>query len=412
MKIIHFCIVVLALLGGCTTPRQIPQAAASGHSPAPPVILISIDGFRPDYLGRGSTPHLDALAADGVRAKGMRPSFPTKTFPNHYTLVTGLRPDHHGLVGNVMKDARMPGVTFETSNKPVANDPRWWDEAEPIWLTAEKAGMRTASMFWPGSAVAIHGVHPRDWRAFDQTVTPDERVDTVLGWFDRPEAERPRFVTLYFDQIDHAGHTWGPAAPETAAAVAAIDTVIGRLRRGLAARHVAADLIVVSDHGMAPVSEDRVIRIAGIVPPGSAEVVADGPYAGIDPLPGHDDELARALLAPHPHMTCRRRGDLPARLEYGHNPRVPAFICIAETGWSILGGKTKEPVRGGAHGYDNMDAAMLATFVAAGPDFRRGVVLDVFDNVDVYPLVMRLLSLPPRANDGTAAPFASALTAR
>lgn len=412
MHLLRAAILAVTLLAGCTPPPEPVQSTRTAETvqPAPhPVILISIDGFRPDYLGRGSTPNLDALAAEGLRAKGMRPSFPTKTFPNHYTLITGLRPDHHGLVGNAIRDAAMPGVTFEPSNKAVANDPRWWNEAEPIWVTAEKAGVRTASMFWPGSAVAIHGVRPHDWRNFDATVTPDARVDTVLDWYDRAPAERPRFTTLYFNRIDYAGHTWGPQSPKTAEAVAGVDEAIGRLRRGLAERHIDADVIVVSDHGMAPVSEERVIRIAAIAPAGSYDVVADGPYAGIDPVPGHAVELAKALLAPHPDMTCNRKADLPARLHYGANPRVPAFICIARIGWTILGGKTEEPVQGGAHGYDNREPDMMATFVAAGPDFRHGMVLDTFDNVDVYPLVMHLLGLKPRANDGTMAPFAEAL---
>lgn len=385
--------------------------AETPHAPTAPatVILISIDGFRTDYVTRGVTPNLLAMVREGVRAEAMRPSFPSVTFPNHYTLVTGLRPDRNGIVSNTMEDPAIPGATFKLSDRNTVTDRRWWDEAEPVWVTAEKHGVRSATMFWPGSEADIHGVRPQDWRVFDGKVSNDARVDTVLGWLDRPAAERPRLITLYFDEVDHSGHEFGPDSQEVNRSAASVDEAIGRLRNGLRARGLSPDIIVVSDHGMAPISADRVIPLDTIVPEGSYHMVTGGPYAGLNAKPGQEEALAAALLKPQAHMQCWRKAEIPERLHYGHNPRVAAFVCLAETGWFITEAPPQKPVKGGAHGYDPAAPEMAASFIAAGPDFRPGIALAPFDNVDVYPLVMKLIGVPAEANDGTLATFTPAL---
>lgn len=384
-------------------------AVTASAQPADPVILISIDGFHPSYLERGVTPHLNQLAAEGARAVAMRPSFPSVTFPNHYTLVTGQRPDHHGIVDNVMNDAEMPEQRFTMGNAAAVTDRRWWDQAEPVWVTAELNGIRSATMFWPGSEAAIHGVRPSIAPKFDGKLAAAARVDTLLSWLDQP-GQRYGFMTLYFDDVDHAGHEFGPDAGQTTQAAALVDQAIGRLRDGLAARHIQANLVVVSDHGMAPVSSERVIRLQDVAPKGSYQEVVSGPYAGLNPVAGREQELAAALLKPQPHMQCWRKAQIPARLAYGGNARVPAFVCLADTGWSIVyNDKSAARVKGGKHGYDNRAPEMRATFIAAGPAFKPGVVLPEFDNVDVYPLLMRLLSLAPLASDGDLAPLLPAL---
>lgn len=383
-------------------------AASAAAQPAPPVILVSIDGFRPDYLARGLTPNLNRLAAGGVRAVAMRPSFPSLTFPNHYTLVTGKRPDHHGVVGNTMDDAGIDG-RFKLSNRDAVADRRWWDQAEPVWVTAERHDVRSATMFWPGSEAAIHGVRPTIAPRFDGALAAAARVDTLLSWLDQP-GQRFGFLTLYFDDVDHAGHTFGPVAAQTDNAVALVDGAIGRLLAGLASRHIDANLVIVSDHGMTPVSGKRLIRMDKLAPQGSYQEVVAGPYAGINAVPGREAELAAALLKPHRHMQCWRKQDMPARLAYGGNPRVPAFVCLAEVGWSIVfNDERAAKVKGGAHGYDNLSSEMAATFIAAGPAFKPGVVLRSLDNVDVYPLLMRLIGVPALPSDGHITPLLPAL---
>ena len=389
-------------------------AGVAAAQPANSVILVSMDGFRPDYLERGVTPNLNRLAAAGARAVAMRPSFPSITFPNHYTLVTGMRPDHHGVVDNTMIDKSVSDQRFTLSNAEAVADRRWWDQAEPVWVTAELHGIRTGVLFWPGALAAIHGVRPTVAPKFDGKMPASERVDMLLSLLDRPAEQRFGFMTLYFPDVDHAGHDFGPSAPQTTEAVALLDRAIGRLLEGLARRHVDANLVIVSDHGMTDVSAERVLPLYRVLPPGSYEEVASGPYAAINPSsPANEEQLAAALTKPYAHMQCWRKADIPARLAYGHHARVPAFLCLADPGWSIVfSERSAAKVKGGKHGYDNLAPEMAATFIAAGPAFKPGVVLPAFDNVDVYPLLMRLLGVTPLPSDGDLTPLLPALTSR
>jgi len=377
---------------------------------APVTILVSIDGFRADYLQRGLTPTLSTLAAHGISA-AMRPSFPTKTYPNHYTLVTGLRPDRNGIVANKMEDPARPDETFTMKN---SQDAFWWSEAEPIWAAAEKAGIRTATMFWPGSNVPYGDIRPQDWFDYDEAITDTQRVNTVLDWVRRPAAIRPRFITLYFDIVDTAGHHNGPDSAELNDALKAVDRDIAHLRDGLAALDQPANLIIVADHGMAATSPDRVIWIHDIANPADYHVVDEGPVALIDAVPGHEPALAASLLKPRAHVNCMRKADLPERLHYGRNPRVAPFVCLAETGWLLLDAyPTKWGIDLGSHGYDNQAPEMLALFIANGPDITPKGTLPTFDNVDVYALLRDLLGMPAKTDvDGTDVPFRGALKGR
>jgi len=387
----------------------LPAGLAAKEPARTVTVLVGIDGFRADYLARGFTPRLAALAEEGATGP-MRPSFPTKTFPNHYALVTGKRPDRNGIVGNSMIDPRRPGVMFSLGNASQALDPFWWSEAEPIWITAERAGLRTATMFWPGSEVAFDGTRPSDWMRFDQNVTNVQRVNTLLDWLRRPAAIRPAFATIYFDTVDTIGHEFGPDSAELNAALAEVDARIGEIVDGADKLGVRLNLVVVADHGMRATDESRVIQLTDLIDKASYIAVETGPYAAIEPAAGTDDRVAEALLVPHEHMTCTRKEDLPERLHWGKNPRVAAIICIAEAGWTILSGPPAYPVKGGAHGYDNADPEMLAIFIARGPAFARGVELPVFDNVAVAALLRAVLGLPQDADaDGKLADVRAAL---
>ncbi|UXH80019.1 ectonucleotide pyrophosphatase/phosphodiesterase [Roseateles amylovorans] len=399
---------LLLLAAGCAPlPPAAPAPVATARTP---VILVSIDGLRPDYLSRGLTPRLSQLAANGVRAEAMMPSFPTKTFPNHYTLVTGLRPDHHGVVDNTMEDPRIPGERFSLGNAAAVTDRRWWDEAEPVWVTAEKHHIPTATMFWPGSEAAIHGVRPTRSATFDGKLSANARTDTLLGWLGDSNAQGFGFLTLYFDDVDHAGHEQGPDSPLLNEALAQVDQAVGRLLDGLAARKLTANIVIVSDHGMAPVSPSRVIRIDQMAPAGSYRVVSSGTFAGLEPAAGQAAVLENALLQPRDHVQCWRKAEIPARFAFGKNARVPTYFCLAEPGWILATNeKSAQRVKGGAHGYDHQAPDMRATFIAAGPAFKNGVVLPPFDNVDVYPLLMQLVGVTPLPSDGRLAPLMPAL---
>ena len=370
-----------------------------------PVILIGIDGFRADYLDRGVTPTLSGLAAEGVRADGgMKPSFPSVTFPNFYTLVTGLHPDNHGLVYNTMRDPGLPDRTFTLRNRAEVMDGLWYADGEPIWVTAEKAGLRTATMFWPGSEARINGVRPSYWLPFEQTVPSLARVNILLGWLTLPVEERPRLATLYFDIVDTAGHRYGPGTPETDSALNEVDTAVAALLAGLEARGIEADLVIVADHGMAAVSGARLVFLDDDIDVSAVQITSDGPVATLDPLPGREADVEAGLLGRHEHMECWRKGDMPARLAYGRHPRVPALVCLAETGWMIGTRARTDParIRGGAHGYDNAAPEMRALFIGHGPAFARGVVVPDMDSVDVQPLLGRLLGLAVPPGDGRA----------
>lgn len=395
-----------------------PPIQAPAETRTPVTILISIDGFRADYLDRGVTPNLSALAASGVHA-AMRPSFPSKTFPNHWTLVTGLRPDRTGIVANTMEDAARPKEVF----KMETDDPFWWNGAEPIWVTAEKAGIRSATLFWPGSNVAwggtraedwphdiTGGTRPEDWQQFNMAIDTVQRVNGVLDWLRRPAAIRPKFVTLYFDTVDTAGHTYGPDDPRTTQAVSEIDTTIGQLVQGLKDLGQPANLVIVADHGMATVSKARTIPLDRIANPADYRVIEASTYAALVPVPGHEKALEATLLKPHDHLTCWRKAEIPARFHYGTNPRVPPYICLAETGWLAVKTATSKVDDKGNHGYDPMAPEMAALFIANGPAIKPLGALPSFDNVDIAPLLRDLVGLPPGVGlDGDDTPFRAAL---
>lgn len=374
-------------------------------------ILVSIDGFRPDYLDRGFTPVLKALAENGARA-AMRPSFPSKTFPNHYTLVTGLRPDRNGMINNTMHDPDMPGKVFTLSNRAVASMPEWWEQGTPLWVSAEKQGIRTATMFWPGSDYKIHDVQPWQHEMFDQKLPDFARVDILLGWLDVPAAERPKFATLYFDIVDTAGHIYGPDSPKTKSATAQVDAAISRLLEGLEARGLreTTNIVVVADHGMAPINDDQIMNVNDWVGQDKLTVVWTGAFAGLAPRKGFEDEVYTALIGRKEHGECWKKEELPARFKYGQNPRVPPIICLADTGWRYESQSMKVwRNSGGDHGFDPYDPLMAALFIANGPDIKAGVKLDTFDNVSVYPLLARLSGIEPVENDGDIADFDGAL---
>ncbi|RZJ31520.1 MAG: alkaline phosphatase family protein [Brevundimonas sp.] len=377
------------------------QATSSGR----PVILVGIDGFRADYLDPARTPTLSRLAAEGVQADGgMRPSWPSVTFPNFYTLVTGLHPDHHGLVYNSMRDPELPGRRFSLGARTEVMDRVWYDAGEPIWVTAHNAGLRSAAMFWPGSEAAVRGVRPDYWVPYEKGVPSLSRVNILLGWMSLPPEERPAISTLYFDIVDTQGHSFGPDAPETLAAVAEVDTALAALVEGLRKLNLDADLVIVADHGMAALSGERVAFLDDLVDPAAVTVTAWGAVVSLDPLPGREAEVEAALLGVKPHMECWRKGEIPARLAYGTHPRVPAIVCLVETGWTVGLRERVDParIRGGGHGFDNQAPEMRALFIAHGPAFARGVTLPEMDSIDVEPLLVRLLGLTGPAVDGRA----------
>ena len=384
------------LVSSCTTPAKAP--AGDG-----PLILISIDAFRWDYLTKYDAPTLRALAASGVHATRLTPSFPSKTFPNHYTLVTGLYPEHHGIVANWFYDPA-DGAKFDMGKL----EPRWWDGGEPVWVTAEKQGVRSACLFWPGSEAVIRGVRPSLFKHFEKKLGVTERVDALLEWLALPREQRPVLATLYFDIVDTAGHDFGPLAPETGAAVKEVDDAIARLLSGLGKLGLrqAASLVIVSDHGMTEISPDRVVFLDDLLDVSQVRVEATGPYGGVRPKPGVDaTALVAAIRAKAPaHVQVYLREETPARLHFNTGDRVPPIVLVMDDHWSIEQ-KTGWPAlraryNKGNHGWDPALPNMGALFIANGPAFRRRVEIPDVENIHVYNLLCAALGLTPAPNDG------------
>lgn len=387
------------LLGGCQTK----PAQRTAKPPGDLVILLSLDGFRWDYLSLHEAPTLARLAAGGVHAERMNPSFPSKTFPNHYTLVTGLRPESHGIVANWFWDPAL-GEMFGMNK----TEEKWWIGGEPIWITAERQGVRSACFFWPGSETPHQGLAASRFKPFDKKLTSAQRVDGLLAWLDVPPAERPRLSTLYFDLVDDTGHKYGPTAPETAAAIREADAAVARLLAGLSARGLGdkTNLVIVSDHGMSECSPDQVVFFEDLMDTSLVQIESNGPNGGVRPK---DPAQTAAILAgirakAPPQLKAYLRSEVPARLHYRANDRIPPIVLICDDHWNIetkVGWGAKRLVYSkGTHGWDPATTNMGAFFVAHGPAFRRGVRIGAFDNIHVYPLLCSLLGVQPARNDG------------
>jgi predicted AlkP superfamily pyrophosphatase or phosphodiesterase len=391
---------VLFALLSCSTPATPP--------PAQLLILVSVDGFRWDYLQKYEAPVLARLAATGVHATRLTPSFPTKTFPNHYTLVTGLYPAHHGIVGNWFFDPAS-GETFGMS-KPASNsEERWWAGGEPVWITAEKQGVRSACFFWPGSETTHDGVRPALFKPFDKKLRAAERVDGLLGWLALPPAERPRLATLYFDVVDDMGHRHGPVAPETGAAIKEVDEALARLLAGLDRLGLRdrTDLVIVSDHGMSEQSTAQVIFLEDLMAVSQVRVDSTGPVGGVRPKPGTVTaaELAASIRAKAPpQLQVWLRDETPARFHFRGNPRIPDVVLLADDHWNFES-RVGWPKRvltynKGNHGWDPATPNMGALFIAHGPSFRRGVEIPDVENIHLYNLLCAALAIAPAPNDG------------
>lgn len=401
----HWTLVLALLLAGCSAPASF-RAEAEGPLAdfEPTLILVSLDGFRWDYLDIFDVPHLRELAASGVRAEGLIPVFPSKTFPCHYSIVTGLYPGNHGIISNNMFDPDLD-AEFHLHDRAAVEDSRWWG-GEPIWVTAEKQGLTAAAMFWVGTEAEIAGVRPTYWSRFDKAVTFEERVARVLGWLDLPAERRPRLITLYMEDPNDTSHDYGPEAPETAAAVRRVDARIGDLVAGLAARGLGeqVNLVVVSDHGMAEVSPERVIVLDDYVDLRDGEVFEQGALLQLFPGPGREARLYDALAGAHPNLAVYRRAEIPERFQLRQSRRAPPILGVPDVGWEVYTREEFVRVRSrmlrGDHGQDPRDPRMHGLFIAAGPAFRRGLVIGRLESVHVYNLLAAVLGLEPAANDG------------
>ncbi len=399
--------IVVALLIALSAVAAAVQRGSAFDDLKPTVILVSFDGFRWDYPTKAPTPNLHRLMTRGVHAQNLIPSFPSKTFPNHYTIATGLYPGHHGIVANNIFDPPT-GRTFATTKRAEVQDPMWWG-GEPIWTLVERAGKSSAPLFWPGSEAPIAGVMPRFWKAYDENLPAASRVNQALVWLDLPAAERPVFLTLYFEDSDAAGHRNGPDSPEVRAAITRDDGYLGALIEGLTRRGILdrVNIVVVSDHGMATVDGARVVVADDYFSADDAVISDINPNLGVFPKPGRDESVYRALAGANPHLKVYRRDATPERWHFRDHPRVPPILGVADEGWQVLRRATVDGIKAGKitgqrgqHGYDPQLMSMRAIFIAAGPAFKRGVTVAPFENVSINNVLARILGVTSAPNDG------------
>jgi predicted AlkP superfamily pyrophosphatase or phosphodiesterase len=395
-----FLVIVLVWLPARTqviTVDHGPNAAAQQAKPY--VVLVSLDGFRYDYAQKYDAKHLLKLAAQGAIAEqGMIPSYPSLTFPNHYTLVTGLYPEHHGIVANKFYDPARK-QTYANNDPGTDRDGSWYG-GTPLWVLAEKQGMRSACFFWPGSEAEIDGSRPSYYLHFDDHFPDEKRIDRVIAWLQLPPAQRPHLITLYYSNVDHAGHQNGPDSPVTGAAVAHVDQVVGDLWAKLAALQLPIDLIVVSDHGMEREQGDWVdlSRYADLQN-----------FTTVGPLlyPNSEADAAKAyqqLKIKSDAFIVYRRQRVPAALHYDSNAREEDPVIVPTGPFAIRAHPTGEdrPPESGVHGYDPRGMpSMRALFLALGPDIRPGSKLEPFENVNVYPFIAKILGLDAPKVDGS-----------
>jgi predicted AlkP superfamily pyrophosphatase or phosphodiesterase len=397
-------ILLWALLALRSPQAQQPPALA------PTVILISLDGWRWDYHTRAAVPNLRRLIARGVRAEALIPSFPSKTFPNHYTIVTGLYPGHHGIVANNIWDAATRRM-FTLASRDEVRDPMWWG-GEPIWVTAEKAGQRVAPFFWAGAEAPVAGYVPNPDDAYDESVPGSQRVRTVLERLDLPAGRRPTFLTLYFEDVDDAGHADGPDSQAVRDATMRVDAYLGQLTAGLERRRLLdqVNIVVVSDHGMAATTPQRVVLVDDYISLDDVVIADINPTLGLFPKAGRQAAVLRALERAHPRLKVYARERTPAHWHYRDHPRIPPIVGVADDGWQVMRRSSLRDIlervvrgAGGQHGYDPRARSMHGIFIAAGPAFRQGATVRAFENIHVYNVLARALGVAPAHNDGDPA---------
>lgn len=359
----------------------------------PYVILISADGFRYDYAARYKANHLLELSNNGVQAASMIPSFPSVTFPNHYTLVTGMYPSHHGLVNNSFLDEKT-GEKYSMGAKTKVRDGKWYG-GTPLWVLAEQQHMIAASMFWVGSEAEIKGLRPTYYYDYTEQITIDKRISIVKNWLSLPEDKRPHLITFYLSEPDHAGHSFGPDAPQTEKAVKMVDSVIYELTKAIEPLNLPVNYVFVSDHGMTAVDREHPIATPKEIDTAKYTIASSGTLMDVHAKNKADVQpLYEALKANEKDYKVYLKSNMPEHFHYSTTDdrmnRIGDILLVPE--WPKVFSGRKPGV--GYHGFDpSVVKDMHATFLAWGPAFKKQVKIPSFENVNIYPLVANILSL-------------------
>ncbi|MCX7612240.1 MAG: ectonucleotide pyrophosphatase/phosphodiesterase [Ignavibacterium sp.] len=365
------------------------------------LILVSFDGFRWDYPSKELTPNLNFIEENGVKALSLEPSFPSNTFPNHISIVTGLYPQNHNIISNNIYD-KFTGNYYSISDTSAVRNPKWY-KGEMIWETARKQGIITASYFWPGSEINVEYRRPNYFEFYEHSRDYKTRVEGVLEWLKLPYDKRPRFINLYFDIVDTYGHKYGPKSEETNNAVKTVDSILGHLINGLKDIGIAdsVNLIVLSDHGMTSTPSTKVINIEEIISNPQIKIFGKGPFVHLYGKKNDLDDAYKKLLNSKKNFSVYYKSEIPEYFNFKNNPMIGDIFVLADLGYSLLTNKDiikdKEYTKGN-HGYDNNNIDMHGIFYAMGPSFKKGYKVGTIKNVNIYPLLCELLNIIPNQN--------------
>lgn len=389
-------LVLLLLVVSCTD--------SSPESDPPKLLLVSFDGFRHDFAERVPTPHFDSLAAAGVRAEGLIPVFPTKTFPSHYAIVTGLYPEQSGIVGNTMYDPEFD-EWYGPSDRQAVEDGKWYG-GEPIWNTVIRQGGRAGTMFWVGSEADIQQMHPTYWKRYDSSMEYRARIDTVVKWLSRPEDRAVNLATLYFEHVDAAAHRYGIESDTLDGAIRSADRLLGYLSDRLEEEGLSEslNLMVVSDHGMLGQSADRLIDLDAMIEMDRVERIVLDPVTLIQPVEGAAGDLYDRLKEQEENFRVYRKSEFPERYRFGDHRRVFDLVLVADPGYTVVDSGSRErfleSLPSATHGYDNGLKSMQGIFLAAGPSFKTDTLVAPFRSIHLYELMNALLGTRPAPNAG------------
>ena len=401
----NFLVFLVFFLTSCNQVDETIHGSSSGTDlshygkPSTPLILISIDGFRWDYFDKVETPNFDRLIANGSKADGLKTSYPSKTFPNHISIVTGNYPSNHGIISNYFYDADFDEYFYIGAGSTAAQDGKWID-AEPIWVTIEKQAKRAMIMFWPMSDAEIMGIRPSKYYVYNEDPTNLDRMDQILSWLLHTGNARPSFLASYFSVVDSKGHSYGPDGDETIEAIRVVDEAIGHLIDGLEAQNILneVNIMIVSDHGMTETPDTKVINIADYINLDDVVTVGGGPFMEIRPNEGKLESVYQALQNIDNTQVFKKE-DIPDKFNYKNNNRIEPILLLADEHWSIMTpGRT--PIAG-SHGYDPDYQSMNGIFIAHGPAFKSGFSGPEIHNIHLYEMMCKILGVVPANNDGS-----------
>lgn len=385
-------------LTACSSRNSKNNSSAGEIKKPPYLVVLSLDGYRWDYPDMYNTFCLDSIAGVGVKAHSLRPAFPSKTFPNHYTLATGLYPDNHGLVSNTFKSKKQ-NAFYRIRDREKVEDGSYYG-GEPIWVSAEKQGVMSATYFWVGSEAKIKDTRPSIWKIYNHGIPFPDRADSVIAWLSRPVQKRPRLIMFYHHEPDGVGHRHNPKSEEVKSTVETLDRQLKVFCNKLQQLPIkdSINFIVLSDHGMGAVSSDKLVVLDNYIDSSMIDyIVGYNPSILIEPKNGHLDDVYNKLKNIE-GISVWKKEDIPAHLHYGKNENISSLVVVADSAWSVT--IDRPYVKGGTHGYCPTNKDMHAIFYASGPSFKKGYTHTSFQNIHVYELFCKLLDIVPAENDG------------